>query len=166
LHRSPHAPPEAGLVIRPLQPDDAPELAALLSGQPSSYVQHFHPFRFDLQVVSTLLRERQRDCYMGLWIGARLVGFFMLRGFDQGYTVPSFGVLVDRDWRGRGLGRLALEVSKTMCRLLAAEKLMLKVHPSNAAARALYESEGFVQTAVDPAHGHLVYHLELPGSTS
>jgi GNAT superfamily N-acetyltransferase len=163
LHRSPPARREPGpLVIRPLEPDDAPDLTTLLAGQPSDYVQHFHPFHFDLEVVSTLLRDRQRDCYMGLWVSGKLVGFFMLRGFDEGYAVPSFGVLVDQAWRGRGLGRLALQVSETMCRVLGAQTLMLKVHPSNTGARALYESEGFVQTSVDPTHGHLVYHLELP----
>ena len=94
------------------------------------------------------------------WEGA-LIAFFMLRGWDEGYAIPAYGVTVDQRFRDKGLGRLTLEMSKTICRLRGVQRLMLKVHPENHAAKHLYEAVGFVQTGVDPKNQNLIYHFDF-----
>ena len=149
------------LVVRPLASSDASALAALLSAQDPAYMQYFVPFQFDASTLASILTNAESDLYMGLWWGEALIGFFMLRGWDQGYSIPAYGVTIDQRFRNRGLGRLTLELSRSICKLRGAVQLMLKVHPQNAAAKQLYESFGFVRTSIDHKNDNLVYHLDL-----
>jgi len=149
------------LVVRPLTASDVPAWSALLTAQPPDYMRYFIPFQFDEATLTTILTNAHYDLYMGLSWGETLIGFFMLRGWDQGYAVPAYGVTIDQRFRNRGLGRLTLELSRSICKLRGAKRLMLKVHPDNAAAKQVYESFGFVQTSVDAKNNNLVYHLDL-----
>jgi RimJ/RimL family protein N-acetyltransferase len=149
------------LVVRPLAVADAAAWSALLAGQPTEYMQYFIPFQFDQAPLTEILTNAKHDLYMGLWWGESLIGFFMLRGWDHGYDIPAYGVTIDQRFRNRGLGRLTLELSRSICKLRNAKRLMLKVHPLNTAAKQLYESFGFVYTSDDAKNGNLVYHLDL-----
>ena len=53
-------------------------------------------------------------------------------------------------WRGHGLGRELLEHCMASARAHCADSLFLEVRPSNTAARALYQSSGFIDLAVRP----------------
>ena len=77
----------------------------------------------------------------------------MLRGWDEGYSVPSFGVAVDRAYRGRGIARGLLLYAIEYARKRGASTMMLKVHLDNSIALRLYESEGFIfqEICEDPA---------------
>lgn len=156
-------PPNSGgpLAVRSLQSADAPVLARMLAEQPAEYMRHFTPFAFDTATIGRLLAERVADVYAGLFCDGELAAFYMLRGWDEGYDVPAYGVTVSERFRGRGLGALTIELSKTICRLRGARRLMLKVHPDNAAARGLYERAGFRQTGVDERNGNLVMHYDV-----
>jgi ribosomal-protein-alanine N-acetyltransferase len=55
---------------------------------------------------------------------------------------------IDAAWQGRGLGRALLLHHIDRARDLAARILLLEVRPSNAVAKALYESVGFERIAV------------------
>src|SRR5208337_259421 len=67
-------------------------------------VRQFNPFPLTAELARTIAKVRCRDHYYGAFLGDRMVGFSMLRGWDDGYTVPSFGILIDRDFHGRGYG--------------------------------------------------------------
>lgn len=149
------------LTIRPLLAADAPAFASFLQRQPDDYMRYFIPFAFDEESITARLEQAQDDLYMGLFWGADLAGFFMLRGWDDGYDVPAYGVTIDRQFAGNGLARLTLDLAKTISRLRGAKRLMLKVHPDNTVARRLYEQAGFVQTGVDPRNDNLIYHFDL-----
>jgi ribosomal protein S18 acetylase RimI-like enzyme len=150
-----------GFLCRALGAADAPLLAAMLSSQSQDYTRYFRPFPFDEAAIHGFLSAARQDMYFGVFWDEALVAFFMLRGWDKGYDVPAYGVVVDDEHRGMGLGRLTLEMSKTICRLRGAERLMLKVHPENVAAKHLYESAGFVQTGIDPRNDNLIYHFSF-----
>lgn len=151
----------AALTVRPLTAEDAPALANMLQRQPQTYMQYFIPFAFDEATIAGLLERCQEDLYMGLFWENQLAGFFMLRGWDEGYTVPAYGVTIDEAFSGLGLARLTLGLSKTICRLRSASRLMLKVHPDNTVAKRLYEDAGFIQTGVDERNNNLIYHFDL-----
>lgn len=147
--------------LRPLRSEDAPHLSRMLSSQPPDYARHFHPFDFDEISISDILSRARRDIFMGMYWGGRLAGFFMLRGWDAGYGVPAYGVLIDRAFSRSGLGKLSLDAALTICRLAAAPRLMLKVHPDNLVAKRLYEGAGFVATGIDDANHNLIYHFDF-----
>jgi ribosomal protein S18 acetylase RimI-like enzyme len=85
----------------------------------------------------------------------------MLRGWDEGYSVPSFGVAVGSAYRGRGIGRGLLLYAIEYARKRGAPAVMLKVHLDNASARHLYESEGFVFQEIRGDPGQIKGLLEL-----
>jgi GNAT superfamily N-acetyltransferase len=151
----------ARVSIRCLSRPDSKLVADFLQRQPAEYLEHFHPFAFDQVSVAAHIGTARQDTYFGVWIADELAAIFMLRGLDEGYTVPSYGVVVAEQFRNFGLGRLTLQLCKCVCRLGGIQRLMLKVHPDNAPARAVYESEGFVLTGADPTTGHLVFHADL-----
>ncbi len=141
---------------------DAPALSALLRSQSPDYVRFFTPFRFEQEQIARLLSERRRDVWIGFsWQGS-LIGFFLLRGWDEGYDVPAYGVLIDEKFSGHGFGRLSLMMAKSIGKLRRARRLMLKVHPQNHAARILFERASFARAGIDSETGQFLYYFELP----
>lgn len=150
-----------GYKIIPLEAKDAPRLSAMLRSQSPDYVRFFTPFSFDESALVDILVHRRQDIFMGIYWQDELAGFFMLRGWDEGYEAPSYGVLIDERYSGYGLTRLSLKMVKSICKLRGAPRIMLKVHPENTVAKSLFEEARFVQSGVDAASGHLVYHFDL-----
>jgi RimJ/RimL family protein N-acetyltransferase len=146
--------------IRPLTSRDAPAIAAFLHAQTPEYRRFFYAFATDEASLAEMLGECETDVYSGVFWQEKLAGIFMLRGWDAGYEVPSFGVLIDEKYRGGAFMRLTLDAAKLICRLAGAKKLMAKIHPDNVSpegARRL----GFYQTGVEDATGNVIYHMEL-----
>ncbi len=148
------------LVIRPLIIDDANELSSMLQSQTPDYIRFFHPFEFSITAISEVLANQRQNVLMGLYCGSQLVVFFMLRGWNEGYDVPSFGIIVDEAYRGCGFEMIALDAAKSICRLRGAERLMLKMHPDNITAKGVARKIGFVQTGSEPG-GNIIYHMDL-----
>jgi len=146
--------------VRPLEVEDAGLVAALLRKQPAEYARFFYAWSSDEAEIGKALAARARDCYAGLFWSGELVGFYMLRGWDAGYDVPAFGVLIDIQHRGGSFMRVALDIAKMTARLAGATRLMAKIHPDNvspAGARRL----GLVETGREESTGNIIYHHEL-----
>jgi ribosomal protein S18 acetylase RimI-like enzyme len=108
-------------------------------------------------------RERAQyqglDAYYILMEGNEALGYGMLRGWDEGYEVPSLGIAVHPRARGRGLGRRMMELLHEQARLRGARHVRLKSDRSNAAALSLYRSLGYRFT--DDGGPELVGTLDL-----
>lgn len=145
---------ENDLTIFPLQPRDSAELAALLAAELPAYIEHFTPFAFDADSLAARFAAARRNRYWGIRVGEKLVGFFMLRGFDEGYARPAFGVYVASAFASRGLAKLALHFSLAWCRCNGIPAVMLKVAPDNVHARRIYAEAGFTDAGLCPRTGH------------
>jgi GNAT superfamily N-acetyltransferase len=156
--------------INLLKTSDARKVADLLGSSSESYAQFFHPFSFDEASVVEVLRQAGRDRFFGLFVTDnshdQLVGFYMLRGFDEGYAIPMYGVFISERYSGLGLARLSLQHAETFCRLNKIAELKLKVHPNNVRARALYEELGFDTVGTDQANANLVLRKRLEASSA
>lgn len=151
---------EDDVSIRTLQVEDVAKLLALLLSQPKKYVRFFTPFSFDRATLEKILSKIDRDSYMGIFWSGQLVGFFMLRGWDKGYEIPTFGVLIDQKFRGFGLEMISLEAAKIICKLCGGRDIMTKVHPRNMSAKGVARKIGFTLTGAEPESGNLIYKLE------
>lgn len=148
--------------IRPLAPEDSVGWAHLLESQTKEYRRSFFPFGEEsAEALKTVLAAARKDLYWGVYLGEKMVGFVMLRGPDAGYERPSLGLLICESVRGMGLGRLAMQVAISQCRIEQVMNIMLKVAPDNHAAKLLYESMGFVAEGSCENTGHLQMNLEL-----
>jgi RimJ/RimL family protein N-acetyltransferase len=148
------------LLIRPLQPADAASVSDFMRSQPPEYARFFYAFGSDEAKIAEILAAYQADVYSGVFWQENLVGIFMLRGWDAGFEVPSFGVLIDEKYRGGAFMRLTLDTAKLICRLSGAKRLMAKIHPDNVSPRGASRL-GLRQTGVEESTGNIIYHLEL-----
>jgi ribosomal protein S18 acetylase RimI-like enzyme len=84
------------------------------------------------------------DYYAAVIRGDRMIGYGMLRGWDEGYEIPTLGIVVSSSSRGLGLGRLIMEYLHVIARARNVRSIMLKVYKKNEAAVRLYRGLGYV----------------------
>jgi len=135
------------------------ELTHLLIDSDKEYNLFFHPFEFS--DLLSIFKNKKKDLFFILILKKKIIGFFMLRGFDAGYEIPSFGVWIDQNYTSKELGKLALQFSISVLKLLSIKQIMLKVHPQNVRAKALYEKIGFKFSHIDQKNNNLVYYKNI-----
>jgi RimJ/RimL family protein N-acetyltransferase len=147
--------------IEPLLPIDA-EAGVQLSNESGDVEgRFFDGLPTEPELLRSILSSAKADRYWAIRIDDTFAGLFMLRGFDAGFSTPSFGVVIKREFRGAGLGRLALQYAEAWCRLNKIQTLMLTVSPENGRALALYESSGFVNGGDRSIKGNLIFRKQL-----
>lgn len=147
--------------IRRLDATDATDLYNMIIDSGQDYYRYFTAFKINQEVISGFLSKAKKNQYLGFFIEKTLIGFFMLRGLDEGYQIPSYGVFISKKYQSVGLARISVIYSISFCKLNRIEKLMLKVHPSNTAALKLYRDLGFSEDHIDQSNNNLVFYKEI-----
>lgn len=75
--------------------------------------------------------------------GGQIIGMLHVEASRHGFG--ELGMLVHRDWRGRGIGAALVQAAIDWARGHGLHKLCLEVFAQNAAAIALYRKYGFVE---------------------
>ena len=57
--------------------------------------KYFHPFPLNSQKAYQIARTHHLDRYYIAILEEKIVGFSMLRGWDNDFEIPSLGILVD-----------------------------------------------------------------------
>jgi ribosomal-protein-alanine N-acetyltransferase len=143
--------------IRLVGAADATALAELFA---EIDISHFHPHPMTPAEAARLAAYVGDDVYAVLEDGRELVAYGLLRGWDEGYAVPSLGIAVRTSRHGQGFGRQMMTWLEEEARRRGARQIRLRVSDDNVAARNLYESRGFVASGVE--RGETVMLLELP----
>lgn len=132
------------VIIREIQPVDCRALARFLEDNNIPEVtRHFRPFPLTSDTAYQIACTTHLDRYYIVLLGNRIVGLCMLRGWDEGFEIPSFGILVDRRFHGRGLGRQIAEFAIKVAQRSGCNRMRLSVYATNAPALHLYASLGF-----------------------
>ncbi len=123
--------------------------------------------------VATLETELRTPQERGEWLAARgprhpvlvteddtgtVVGWGSLNAFNPRHAydhVADLSVYVERGQRGRGLGKLLLQVLEQQASQLSYHKLVLASFPINTAGMALYKKLGFRAVGIYHEHGML-----------
>lgn len=92
-------------------------------------------------------------------IEGRAVSFGMLRGWQEGFEVPSLGLAVRSGEEGRGYGRSMMAALEGLARDRGVSQIRLRVHPDHARARRLYEHCGYTLRGVE--RGEILMVLDL-----
>ncbi len=149
----------AELAVRPARENDAEAIARI-------YNQGIEDRVATLETELRTSEERRR------WMAARgprhpvivaeaagtVVGWASLNQFNPrpAYQhVADFSVYVDRDWRGKGVGRRLLEAVIELAREIGYHKMVLSAFPFNQAGVALYERLGFRTVGIYKEQGLL-----------
>ena len=143
---------DSPITIRPVAEGDYQALADFFAANDRAEVTGtFNPFPLTAETAHQIARVPKQDRYYVAATSAAepegaIVGLCMLRGWDEGYAVPSFGVFVDWRQHGRGLGRRLTEFAVAEANALNCSRVRLTVFASNAPAVHLYRSIGFEET--------------------
>lgn len=145
----------------PLSPPLAPsfkEFLARLAGEPGA--EHFRPHGMDAAAASTLCSTDTKDFHAVLTREDAVLAYGLLRGWQDGWAVPSLGIAVAPEHRGMGVGRIVMGLLHLEARLRGADRIRLRVHPANAAAMGLYRSLGY-RFSDEADRGQMVGFLSL-----
>lgn len=103
----------------------------------------FHPHQFTKEEAAFRCGYHGKDIYSLLIESDEVVGYGMLRGWDEGFETPSLGIAIDPVAQGRGLGRYMMEFLHRAAMERGASQIMLKVYPDNLQAVSLYKTLGY-----------------------
>jgi len=121
--------------------------------------KHFHPHPFTDEEAKRRAQYSGKDLYYVLVEGDKVLGYGMLRGWDEGYNVPSLGIAMHPSARGMGLGKLFMHFLHAAAWRKGASKVRLKVYPDNTTAVTLYQKLGYTFQAEEA--GQLVGFIDL-----
>lgn len=132
------------LECRRLGPEWADGLLEFLTGlRRAGDDEYFKPHEFTRAAVDRLCLYKGEDLYLVLVEGGRVLGYGMLRGWDEGYAVPSLGIAIHPDDRRSGLGKALMAFLHAAAIRRGAARVRLRVSPGNEKAIALYRSLGY-----------------------
>ncbi len=137
--------------IREVMPADAARLGEFFKANATATtLRHFSPFRLDEATARQIALEPRRDVYFAALLGESFVGLSLLRGWDEGFDIPSFGMVIDERLRGKGVGRRLMEWTLGAAKQKGCSHVRLSVNASNLRGVRLYESLGFVRQSEQP----------------
>lgn len=103
----------------------------------------FHPHPLTAAAARDICSHEGLDLYYVALEADRIVAYGMLRGWDEGYDVPSLGIAVNPDTRRCGLGDAFLHFLHIAARFHGAKRVRLTVEPGNDAALSFYRRNGY-----------------------
>jgi RimJ/RimL family protein N-acetyltransferase len=132
----------AEFVVRPAQAGDARAMAEIFAAvaQERGGIATEPPVDVEERAAAF---ARSADGTVVAVAGGRIVGMIHVEASRHGFG--EFGMLVDRDWRGRGVGSALVNAAVDRARGQGLHKLCLEVFPHNTAAIALYRKCGFTE---------------------
>lgn len=104
----------------------------------------FCPHPTDDKTISQLAHYIGRDLYYVLVEDENVLGYGLLRGWDEGYQIPSLGLAIHPSARGHGLGKIFISFLHMLASRRGATKVRLRVLKNNKKAMRLYERFGYV----------------------
>ena len=134
--------PVAHFTIRPAEACDARAMAELFAAVAAERtgIATEPPVDIDERAVQF---ARTADGSVVVVADGQIVGMLHIEVSRHGFG--EFGMLVDRDWRGRGVGSALVQAAISRARSQGLHKLCLEVFVHNMAAIALYRKSGFVE---------------------
>ena len=149
------------LEIVRVSPAIQPQLAEFfryLSNDPEAHF--FHPHDFSDEAAQQIAHFTGQDMYFAMLYNNQVLGYGMLRGWDEGYAIPSLGIAIHPAARNKGLGKLFMDFLHAAARLRGAEKTRLRVYPDNLSAIRLYSQLGY-QFLPENENDQLVAYFNL-----
>jgi ribosomal protein S18 acetylase RimI-like enzyme len=111
--------------------------------QQSKDVEMFHPHGFTAKDVYNIFFNYGKDPYYVITSMEDIVAYGLLRGWNDGYEIPSLGIYVVPQYRGCGISKTFMNFLHGAAKYEGAKKVRLTVYKNNTAAVGLYTSLGY-----------------------
>jgi len=132
----------AEFVVRPARAGDAPAMAELMAAVAAERDGIATEPPVDIGERTALFARSAGESVVAVG-GGRIVGMLHVEVSRHGFG--DLGMLVDRGWRGRGVGSALVQAAIDWARGQGLHKLCLEVFAHNTAAIALYRKSGFAE---------------------
>jgi len=106
--------------------------------------KYFYPHPFTEEALVQIMNNVVKDQYYVLVEGSKVIGYGMLRGWDEGYDVPSLGIAIHPSFRNNGFGRILINYLHVVAKHMGSKKIRLKVHFDNYKAVNFYKALGYI----------------------
>jgi ribosomal protein S18 acetylase RimI-like enzyme len=114
------------------------------------YKINFTPHSFDKKNADIICNYIGKDKYFAVLLDKeQIIAYFMLRGWDEGYTIPSLGLCILKEYQHLGLGKTIINFLEVLAKINGCSKIMLKVKKTNIIAKKLYARQGYVFSDFD-----------------
>lgn len=116
----------------------------------------FSPHPADADSIRRIAAHDGKDLYYLLVEQGKVLGYGILRGWDEGYQIPSLGLAIHPSARGQGLGKMLMDLLHLLASRRGADKVRLRVRANNEKALNLYKSLGYAFEEDTKQSGFLV----------
>jgi RimJ/RimL family protein N-acetyltransferase len=137
----------AQFAVRPASVDDTKAMARLFSAVAAERSGIATEPPVDIDERAAQFARTIADSVVAA-AGGQIIGMIHVEATRHGFG--EIGMLVDRDWRGRGVGSALVLAAIGLAREQGLHKLSLEVFAHNAGAIALYRKCGFVEEGRRP----------------
>jgi len=114
--------------------------------------ENFYPHPFTLDYLSYAIKSK--DAYFIMTWNQTAVAYGLLRGWEEGYDIPSLGVTVDKNYRRLGLGKFMCRFLHAYAEFRGCKAVRVRVYKTNEVAKSLYDELGY-KFHVDVDNPHL-----------
>jgi len=111
--------------------------------------QFFNPHDLNSKSLSIILETVNKDKYILFMDDINIIGYGLLRGWDEGFDIPSLGIMIDQAYKGTGSSYKIMELLHSIAKSNGANKVRLTVLKKNLSAINLYKNIGYDLTEKD-----------------
>lgn len=104
---------------------------------------YFSPHKFTKTQANKICNNNGNDLYVISIENDITVGYGMLRGWDEGFQIPSLGIYISSLHRGSGIGKWFMNELHKLAKQRGSNKVRLTVKKDNLTAINLYKSLGY-----------------------
>lgn len=103
----------------------------------------FQPHELTPYGFSQAIKGKTKDLYVFGEVDYKYVSYGLLRGWDEGYEIPSLGIMVGASYEGLGYGRRMMDYLHDYALNEGAKTVRLTVVKENFHAIELYKKYGY-----------------------
>ena len=119
-------------------------LTALFSELIRNGDEHFfHPHPLTSKEAEKRVRYKGLDIYFLQISAGEISGYGFLRGWDEGYNIPSLGIVIHPKFRGQNLGKDFVHFLHAQAKERKVTAIRLTVDIKNKIATTLYKEIGY-----------------------
>jgi len=126
--------------IKKLNFEYVDKLLLFLNNNKSKY---FIPHKYDKDTIIKNIKSKDKY-YIIINNKNDIISYGMLRGYEEGYEIPSLGIIIDKKYRKRGLSILFMTFLEINAKLLNANSIRLTVIKNNKIAINLYKKRKYI----------------------
>lgn len=104
---------------------------------------YFSPHAHDDTTLDNIASDTNQDLHYILAEGHMVLGYGLLRGWNEGFTIPSLGIAISPHARGQGLATMLMQFLHSAAHRKGASKIRLRVLKQNKKAHSLYSTLGY-----------------------